>query len=416
MTQNDIYNSKARYENFKANLKNFLEPPTADDARKAYYCKNAANLKYFNRLFEHFEARDSSYIRRLRLLMTMRLTCFATQKDLKTLDRRGVDEVIAYMNTRYDSPKTKSDFIRDIKYLWKILFPENDEKGRPDETIMPYPVRHLSPKIDKSQERLRKDRITLEEFERIVSYFSGDPRIQAFLTLSLESLGRPQEILYTRIRDVELFDNYAKVWISEHGKEGTGFLQSIDSYPYLIRWLEVHPFQKDKDAFLFVNTSVTGGFGGQMKPFNVNKHLRRALKHLSINKPVTCYSFKRNGVTYKRLRGDSDSEIQKTARWTSSKQLKTYDMSDQEDVLRIQLAKRGLVKDEKFKEYLPEVKTCAVCGSVQGFTQTTCDKCKRPLDRAAIKKQFDMAEKMDRFITFIESRPELKRMVDEAMK
>ncbi len=39
--------------------------------------------------------------------------------------------------------------------------------------------------------------------------------------------------------DVELHDNYAKVYLSEHGKEGVhGFLRCIDSFPYLVRWLE----------------------------------------------------------------------------------------------------------------------------------------------------------------------------------
>ena len=51
-----------------------------------------------------------------------------------------------------------------------------------------------------------------------------------------------------RLRDIELFDNYAKVHISEHGKEGIGLLQCIDSYPHVIRWLDKHPLRKDPDV------------------------------------------------------------------------------------------------------------------------------------------------------------------------
>lgn len=80
---------------------------------------------------------------------------------------------------------------------------------------------------------MRGDKLTFFEFERIVSYFSRDPIMQCYLMLAMESLGRPQEILFTKLKDVEICDNYAKVNISEHGKEGCGLLQCIDSYPYL---------------------------------------------------------------------------------------------------------------------------------------------------------------------------------------
>ena len=72
----------------------------------------------------------------------------------------------------------------------------------------------------------------------------------------------------------------------------------------------------------------------QMKPKNVNKMIRKACKDLQIDKPITCYSLKRNGVTMRRLRGESDVEIQHAARWTSTKQLKTYDLSSQDEAFK----------------------------------------------------------------------------------
>ena len=109
-----------------------------------------------------------------------------------------------FMHKVYRSPKSKQDFIRDTKYIWRTLFPDKDEKGRPDETVMPYVVRHLNDRMDKSKEKLRDDKITWNEFEKILNYFNNDIRIQAYLFLALESLGRPQELLYTKIRDVEI--------------------------------------------------------------------------------------------------------------------------------------------------------------------------------------------------------------------
>ena len=110
-------------------------------------------------------------------------------------------------------------------------------------------------------------------FEKIVNYFASDQRIQAYLTISFESLKRPQELLDVKIGGVELYDNYAKLYGSR-GKEGPVLIQCIDSYPYLIKWLEVHPLKNDKNAFLFINTGNTNTLK-QLKPGTINKRQER---------------------------------------------------------------------------------------------------------------------------------------------
>ena len=62
------------------------------------------------------------------------------------------------------------------------------------------------------------NRLLWEEFDRIVDYFGNDPRIQAYLNMGIESLARPQELLCRRIENVEQYDNYAKIYLTEHGK------------------------------------------------------------------------------------------------------------------------------------------------------------------------------------------------------
>jgi len=389
MAENDIYNSEGKYERFKDHLEDFLIPPENRSKTKnngKYYCKNKVNLTYFRKLFDYFDSKDLSYVRRNRLLGCMNIIVYATEKDLAECQREDINKIVAFMHVTYKTPKSKADFIKDIKYLWRILFPEKDEKGREDEKLVPYTIRHLSATIDRSKEKLRGDKLTFQEFDRITSYFSNDARMQCYLTLAMESLGRPQELLYVKISDLELNDSYAKVNISSHGKEGCGFLQCIDSYPYLIKWLEAHPFKKDKNTFLFINLG-NNKRGKQLKPGQVNHKLKIACKDLKIEKPVTCYSIKRNGVTFRRLNGESDVEIQHAARWRSTKQLKTYDMSDQEDALRIELTKRGIIKPDKKHEHLaPQIKICAFCSERAGFAEEFCPKCRRPLDRENLIK------------------------------
>jgi predicted transport protein len=339
MAEDDIYRSKARYEKFKENLESYLVKPTEEKkiGKRRYYIRNRKNLKYFYRLIDKFEAKDNSFIRRLTVLGNMKIIVCSTDKDLKDCDREDIDKIVAFMHTNLKSITSKVDFIKNIRYIWKNLFPEKDEKGRIDEGIVSYPVRHLSARIDKSKEKLRDDRLSMEEFDEFVNYFSKDVVMKSYLTFALESLGRPQEILHRKIKDLQIFENYAKIYISEHGKEGTGFLICIDSFPYLMKMYEQHPFKNDPEAYLFLNEKHK-----QLKPFALNKRIKIALRNLEINKSVTCYSLKRNGVTFRRLRGDSDTEIQHVARWTTTKQLHTYDLSVQEDTLKIELARKGL--------------------------------------------------------------------------
>ena len=420
MADNDIYDSKGKYERFKSNLNKLSLPPEKRQikgSKKAkYYCKNPGNLKYFQRLFDKFESKDLSYIRRLLVCRCLLIIVHATDKDLKDLDREDIDKIIAFQHTVNKSIKCKTDFIKVIKYIWKLFFPELDAKDRPDENLVPYVVRHLSSKIDKSREKLRRDKLTIEEYEKLIGFFSNDVRIQFFLAFSLESIGRPQEILQRRINDIEWHkdENYAVIKISDHGKEGTGNLQCIDSYQFLVKWIEQHPFKINDDAYIFINLGKKN-FGKQLKPVNVLSHLKKACKALGINKPITNYSFKRNGVTFSRLSGDSDVEVQHKARWTSTRQLQTYDLSDQNDTLRIQLIKKGKITpdNDKDKIYLPKDKQCMACGHINIFTKITCDVCKRPLDS---KKLIESEKKKEEEIQSLKSEMESLRRKLEVRK
>ena len=337
-----------------------------------------------------FEARDLSYIRRNRLFDTLRFVTFVTDKNLAECERRDIDEIVARSHKVNKSSEAKSSCIKNIKCIWSALFPELDKQGRTIDEVKPYVVRHLSSRIDKSKQRLRNDRLTLEEYQTLVSYFSYDAEMQAFITLAVESLGRPQEICYRLIRDVELHESYAKIYVSSHGKQGTKFLQCIDSMPYLVKWLSQHPFQHDPDAYLFLARKERDRM---LTPANVNKKIRNALQKLGIEKNVTCYSLKRNGVSFRRLNGDSDAVIQHVAGWTSTRQLATYDLTNADDILTKQLERRGLL-DKKDAPPNQETKSC-ICGARVGFSEKICRVCKRVVDSMKIAEESAARSEME---------------------
>ena len=81
MAEEDIYGSKKKYDKFKNNLHSLLICPPPGGKQK-YYCRNPDNLKYFEKLFVQFESKDLSYIRRTRVLHTMKFIVYSTTKDL----------------------------------------------------------------------------------------------------------------------------------------------------------------------------------------------------------------------------------------------------------------------------------------------------------------------------------------------
>lgn len=393
MAENDIYNSKRRYESFVNNLiknKKILEKPDKNSLR-IYYCKNKDNLKYYDKLLRIFEVDDLSYIRRIKLLNVLTILCYHINLDLKKANSVEKEEVI--LNIRKTTkPSQLKKFEADIKRIGNVLF---EDKDKPDF------FKTFKIKVDRSTQKAREDKLTYEEFDSIVKFFSNDDVMQCYLTIAFETLVRPQELLFTKINDLEIKENYAIINISSHGKEGIKKLLVIDSFPYLIKMFNQHKNKKNSNAFLFLNE-----YKNQLTPFAINKKIKNALRVLEINKPITCYSLKRFGVTFRRLRGDDDVTIQRIANWTSTKQLKTYDQSNQDDVFQRELAKRGLIKDEKFKQDIPKTKTCDYCNTLIGFAEDCCPKCLRVVNKELIKKELikqeDMIKKLELFNKFFE--------------
>jgi hypothetical protein len=171
MAEDDIYKNKARYERLISNFENVKNKPK----RGKYYCKNNTNVKYFKDLCKSFDAKDLSYARRTRALDSLKLITYFLDKDLKECNRDDIDYLMSRMHKTYKTVSSKKSFIKDLKAIWRVLFPEKDHLGRVDETICPYVVRHISRRIDKSKEKRRNEKYTIEEFEKIIRFFDGNP-------------------------------------------------------------------------------------------------------------------------------------------------------------------------------------------------------------------------------------------------
>ncbi len=398
MAEDDIYKSKAKYERLISIMDSWVLTPDCYKGRgyRKYYIKYKDNLKYFYKLLPIWEMKDLSYIRRIRLLNVMLMICFVPEKDLKDCNRDDINEIMGFMHTCHKTIKSKSDFIKNLKCLWRVLFPDIDQFGRADETLIPYVVRHLSGKIDKSKQKRRNEKYTIEEFQKIVQFFDKDPKVQAYITAIHETYVRPQELLYLKIQDLEFYDNYGIANVSSHGKEGCKPIQFENlSYPYLCKWYHQHPLKNDPEAYLFLGESNNNRYK-QLGISAMNKKISHACKVLGINKRITSYTFKRMGITIDRMNGVLDKIIISKAGWTSGKQLSTYDLGSRKEGLRMSLISKGLVTAESFdeKRFQPKQKHCSFCQYVNAYADNLCGGCHRPLNREHMQEMEQSHQKL----------------------
>ena len=141
--------------------------------------------------------------------------------------------------------------------FWKLLFPDTDERGRQDETIFPYVIRHLTTAIDRSKQVKNWELLTKDEFERLLTYFNDTPSMQSFIILASDALGRPQELCWRKIKDIEIRNDGVLIHINDHGKEGTRTTWSYKALPYIMKWLEIHPDKFNKNAYFFLKKVTT---------------------------------------------------------------------------------------------------------------------------------------------------------------
>ena len=184
MPEEDIYGSEKKYLRFIANLHSLIEKPKQDRKTK-YYCKNKENLAYFEKLDKSFRVKNISFVRRLRLFATLKFIVFATEKDLRTLTIDDWDNILLFMHGQNWSERYRKDFFIDKDYIFLNLFGE--KSGQFEIT------KSKKYKIDPSRQKAREDKLTPEEYEKLVNFFNDKPNIQCFIAVSFENLGRPQE-------------------------------------------------------------------------------------------------------------------------------------------------------------------------------------------------------------------------------
>lgn len=166
-------------------------------------------------------------------------------KDLDKVTREDIEKIVSVINAKENySPATKHDCKVLLKRFYKWLL-GNDEE-------YPEQIKWIKSSIKKNEQKLLSEGelITQGDVDKLIEA-SNSSRDKALVSLLYESGCRIGEIGSMKIGNVS-FDKYGTI-ITVSGKTGPRKMRVVNSTPYLMNWLNVHPLKDDKDSPLWLN-------------------------------------------------------------------------------------------------------------------------------------------------------------------
>ena len=207
-------------------------------------------------------------------------------------------------------------------------------------------------------------------------------RDQALVMLTYEAAARANETLSLRIGSIQLKKDSGVVVL--HGKEGARRLPFVLSYPYIARWLNIHPWRQDSNAPLWLNTDRRYRDEPLRKePIKYDKFYEFLLelkKRAHINKPCNPHSLRHARLTV-LSKSLPEAKVKIFAGWKpDSRMVSTYVHLSGRDLDFDILSMYGKADTEKPETTPMLPKTCQRCEMENPATAEYCLRCGFILD------------------------------------
>ncbi|MGC2573572.1 MAG: site-specific integrase, partial [Candidatus Nitrosopolaris sp.] len=251
-------------------------------------------------------------------------------------------------------------------------------------------------------------------------------------TIQQESQGyhvgaRPHELLNLRIKDVEFIEGeggrYARILVN--GKTGQRSLVLIDSYPFLIQWLSLHPQGSNRESILLPNlqtgkaiqvNAILKVYKDYKKYFtsllsdNIPEEDKKKIRDL-LKKRWNPYVLRHSAITEKSGILSSDAKLRQYAGWTPRsnmhyKYVHFRGNESEDDLLRA----KSIIKDDKESVNILTPKICPSCRESNTPNAQFCFKCHFVISFDAYTKTIEERERKDQEIL------ELKERMDNLTK
>lgn len=390
----------------------------------------------------HLFARRSGEDRVAKLSSQLRIIAQWLHKDLDQVTREDLENLVSAINRRGIGGETwaeatKADYRRAVKQFYAWYEDEDERVRHADERVREiarrlYQYLHKHVRADYRPEAIDPSEIlTEEDIQLVLAKGARTPRDKAFIAVLHEAGLRAGEYLNLRMKDVEIRDTHAILNVD--GKTGRRRVTIVQSIPYLVTWLGMHPFNGNPQAFVWVQEAQCTGptplhhqaaqklierafeRAGLYKREYVETVLesgkvsRRCVRKEKV-KPMNLHWFRHSRATLLAPKV-SESVLCKFFGWTmGSKQVRTYVHMSGQQVESALLSAHGIIQQAQ----QPTVRQCS-CGAPNQRQALYCFRCGKPMDVSVALQEKNALADAFKAIQLIMQNPELKRQYEQEL-
>jgi len=379
-TENDIYGLPEKLKRKLAQIRKAGEIPG----------HNKSRILEFER---HCRASGIGIARTLRYLHDLPRLSEMLGKDVESATKADMERVLRAMENTDYSPRTKLDFKVTVKRFYKWL---NGGEEYPE------CVRWIKTGSKLSNEKIPDALLTEEEVKKAIGACRNS-RDRALLSTLWESGCRVSELLTLNVGHVAIEETITRITV--HGKTGMRRVPLLDSTPYLVEWLDDHPFKEEPNAPLWVGIGNPGR-GKRMEYGAFRKMLRETARRVDIKKDVNPHNFRHSRATFlaKHL---TEAQMNQYFGWVRGSDMPaTYVHLSGRDIDESILKMRGLLKpkEEAVESSLAPI-PCPRCKLMNKATGKFCMRCGAVLDiGTAVTMQERVKELDEKFSRLLSDR------------
>ncbi len=356
--------------------------------------------------------------------------------NIEEITRKEIN--LYYSNPIHEETAKNTKVLRNVylRQFWTWYYEEKkiEFKGK-----CPEAVSHLS--TCRERNKLQKnDLLTREEVKKMITVCKK-LRDKTLISMLYDTGGRISELLTAKVGSVTFPKDtglhYAEIKLD--GKTGQRTVVIIESYPYLMNYLNEHPYHDDLNSPLFLNAS-NKGFGDRLLyqgAFSVIKTAgkragiggwgweylpsgKRKWKHLW-GKNISPHLFRHSRATELAGKSWCEPELRQQFGWRSeSKMPSTYVHLASDTVKKKMLLEHGIQESEMSKEQEREKmmlcpKECFVCGTTGIPSTALACHCGAILSIGDLAKLKELKEKTDTFEKNIKELPLRSELIRQGM-
>jgi len=378
--ENDIYGLAEKLKRKLAQIRKAGDIPA----------HNKSRILEFER---HCRASGIGVARTLRYLHDLPRLSEMLGKDVESATKADMERVLRAMEDTDYSPRTKLDFKVTVKRFYKWL---NGGEEYPE------CVRWIKTGSKLSNEKIPDALLTEEEVKKAIGACRNS-RDRALLSALWESGCRVSELLTLHIGHVAIEETITRITV--HGKTGMRRIPLLDSTPYLVEWLDDHPFKEEPNAPLWVGIGNPGR-GRRLEYGAFRKMLRETARRVDIKKDVNPHNFRHSRATFlaKHL---TEAQMNQYFGWVRGSDMPaTYVHLSGRDIDESILKMRGLLKpnEEAVESSLAPI-PCPRCKLMNKATGKFCMRCGAVLDiETAVGMQEKVKELDEKFSRLLSNR------------